>query len=83
MFFFFFFFFFGGGEAGRERGREKERERALHGIINILLQNHISTARFHRGAVAQSIERANAGEEVPGSIPTAAARFLLVGSVSV
>ena len=35
------------------------------------------------GAVAQSIERATPGEEVPVSIPAVAARSLLVGSVSV
>ena len=35
------------------------------------------------GAVAQSVERATPGEEVPGSIPAAAARSLLVESVSV
>ena len=33
--------------------------------------------------VAQSVERATPGEEVPGSIPAGAARSLLVGSVSV
>ena len=33
--------------------------------------------------VAQSVERATLGEEVPGSIPAAAASSLLVGSVSV
>ena len=33
-------------------------------------------------AVAQSVERATSGEEVPGSIP-AVAHSLLVGSVSV
>ena len=35
------------------------------------------------GTVAQSVERATPGEEVPGSIPAVAARSLLVGSVSV
>ena len=35
------------------------------------------------GAVAQSVERATPGEEVPGSIPAVAARSVLVGSVSV
>ena len=35
------------------------------------------------GAVAQSVERATLGEEVPGSIPALAARSLQVGSVSV
>ena len=35
------------------------------------------------GAVAQSIECATPGEEVPGSIPTVAVRSLLVGSKSV
>ena len=35
------------------------------------------------GAVAQSVERAAPGEEVPDSIPAGAARSLLVGSVSV
>ena len=34
------------------------------------------------GALAQSVERATPGEEVPGSIPAVAARSLLVGSVS-
>ena len=36
-----------------------------------------------RGAVAQSVERATPGEEVPGSIPAVATRALLVGLVSV
>ena len=35
------------------------------------------------GAVAQSVERAASGEEVPGSIPVVAARSLLFESVSV
>ena len=35
------------------------------------------------GAVAQSVERATPGEEVPGSIPAVVARFLQVGSASV
>ena len=35
------------------------------------------------GAVAQSVERATPGEELPGSIPAVAARSLLVGSMSV
>ena len=35
------------------------------------------------GAVAQSVERATPGQEVPGSIPAVAARLLLVRSVSV
>ena len=35
------------------------------------------------GAVAQFVERATPGEEVMGSIPTVAARSLLVESVSV
>ena len=39
--------------------------------------------RLVGGAVAQSVERATAGEEVLGPIPVVAARSLLVGSVSV
>ena len=35
------------------------------------------------GAVAQSVERATPGQEVPDSITAVAARSLLVGSVSV
>ena len=35
------------------------------------------------GAIAQSVERATPGEEVPGSIPAVAASSLLVGSLSV
>ena len=33
-------------------------------------------------AVAQSVERATPGEEVPGSIPAVTARSLLIGLVS-
>ena len=33
------------------------------------------------GAVAQWVERATPGEEVPGSIPAAATRYPLVGSM--
>ena len=35
------------------------------------------------GGVAQSVERATPGEEVPGSIHAEATRSLLIGSVSV
>ena len=35
------------------------------------------------GAVAQSVQRTNPGEEVMGSITVVAARSLLVGSMSV
>ena len=38
-----------------------------------------SIARAAGGAVAQSVERAIPGEEVPGLIPAVAARSLLVG----
>ena len=34
-------------------------------------------------AIAQSVERTTAGEDVVGSIPAVAARSLLVGSMSV
>ena len=43
----------------------------------------ISESPMGGGAVAQSIERATPGKEVPSSIPVVAARSLLVGSVSV
>ena len=43
----------------------------------------VSTDLYEGGAVAQSVERATPGEEVPGSIPAVATRSLLVGSVSV
>ena len=35
------------------------------------------------GGVAQSVEHATPGEDIPGSIPSVAARSLLFGSVSV
>ena len=35
------------------------------------------------GGVAQSVERATHGKDVPGSIPAVAARALLVRSVSI
>ena len=44
---------------------------------------HFCPCLTEGGAVAQSVERATPGEEVPGSIPAAAARSLLVGLVSV
>ena len=40
-------------------------------------------AHIEGDAVAQSVERATPGEEVPGSIPAVAVRSLMVGSVSV
>ena len=43
----------------------------------------ITISELGGGAVAQSVELANPGQEVPGSIPAVAARSLLVGSVSV
>ena len=59
-------------------------------IFHIALYEMSSFQRFHTmtvqisgGAVAQSVERATPGQEVPGSIPAVAARSLLVGSVSV
>ena len=41
------------------------------------------TVSVEKGALAQSVERATPGEEVPGSIPAVAARSLQVGSVFV
>ena len=57
----------------------------------VLKSEHLTPARllitlrliFKGSAVAQSVERATPGEEVPGSIPAVAARSLLVVSVSV
>ena len=42
-----------------------------------------NAALIEGGAVAQSVERATPGEEVPGSIPAVVSRSLQVGSVSV
>ena len=53
-----------------------------HGLYS-LLSCILSTLLQPGGAVAQSVERATPGEEVPGSILAVAARSLLVGSVSV
>ena len=47
------------------------------------LHFHMCVLNFVGGVVAQSVERATPGEEVPGSIPAVATRSLLVGSVSV
>ena len=49
---------------------------------------HGATCSLHQtrgggGRVAQSVERATPGEEVPGSIPAVTGRSLLVGSMSV
>ena len=43
----------------------------------------ITLPHLYGGAVAQTIELANYGEEFPGSIPAVAVRYLLVGSASV
>ena len=48
-----------------------------------ICKQSLSSAKTVGGAVAQLVERATAGEEVPGLIPTVAAHSLLVGSVSV
>ena len=47
-----------------------------------IYENHKVQAK-RGGAVAQSVERATPGEEVPVSILAVAARSLLVGSLSV
>ena len=45
--------------------------------------NNYASSLEEGGAVAQSVERATPGKEVPVSIPAMAAHSLLVGSVSV
>ena len=55
----------------------------LHSRITAILWHVNSFHLIRGGAVAQSVERATPGQEVPGSIPAVAARSLLVGSVSV
>ena len=50
---------------------------------NISMRNFPTLLPVVGGAVAQSVERATPGDEVPGSIPAVATRSLLVGSVSV
>ena len=52
-------------------------------IISDKAQQQDTPLSLSRGAVAQSVERATSGEDVPGSIPAVAARSLLVKSVSV
>ena len=53
-------------------------------VLSISSHNlSFSSSPLLGGAVAQMVEHATSGEDVPGSIPTMAARFLLVGSVSV
>ena len=52
-------------------------------FIGEQLKNSLALHVWVGGAVAQSVERATPGEEVPGSIPAVVARFLLVGPVSV
>ena len=42
----------------------------------------LKSHRVQGGAVAQSVERATPGEEVPDSMPVVAALSLLVGAVS-
>ena len=59
-----------------------ERERAIIDPMHLMLSN-LSRFSFKGGAVAQSVERATPGEEVPGSISAVATHSLLVGSVSV
>ena len=51
--------------------------------VFLSVRSDFITTALRGGAVAQSVERANHGKEVPGSIPAVAARSLLVGSVSV
>ena len=58
----------------KKRNRQKKREKK---------RNRQKKRGKRGGAVAQSVERATPGEEVPGPIPAVATRSLLVGSVSV
>ena len=52
-------------------------------LLSILSLSVSRLLHFQCLPVAQSVERATPGEEVPGSIPAMAARSLRVGSVSV
>ena len=56
-------------------------EEQKHGLEFRHFGFNVSTRTGGRGSSA--VERATPGEEDPGSIPTVAARSLLVGSVSV
>ena len=54
-------------------------------IIDLVTHDRIFLGRGGGGgggAVAQSVERATPGQEVPGSIPAVAARSLLVDNVT-
>ena len=63
---------------------QKQRKNDDKNTENFVQLDTLHNFYFHKGgAVAQSVERATPGEEVPGSIPAVAARSLLVGSVSV
>ena len=56
---------------------------SVHYLLLIILNCLCLGKTEGGGGVAQSIERATSDEEVVGSILAMAARFLLVGSVSV
>ena len=59
-------------------------ERRAHHQVSLTASENVSTSSpFAEGVVAQSVECVTLDEEVPGSIPAAAARSLLVWSVSV
>ena len=61
-------------------GIEQKRQSILELILYSHVHHHHIIPTQTVGVVAQSIERATPGEEIPGSIPTVAARSLLVGS---
>ena len=51
-------------------------------VITISLSFNVALTKSSGGAVAQSVERATPGEEVPSSILAVVAHSLLAGSVS-
>ena len=56
----------------------------MHALASLIEElSHARGGGGGGGGVAQSVERATPGEDVPGSIRAVAARSLLVGSVSV
>ena len=57
--------------------------RILVFAVKVILYFLVLTLLSEWGAVAQLVECATSGEEVPGSIPAVASSSLLVGSVSV
>ena len=63
--------------------KDRSQGYKVYEVLNTYYKKSLCLYIWGWAAVAQSVERATPGEDVQDSIPSVAARSLLIGSVSI